>query len=131
MLLQHVKSGVEVDLAFMNKKIDYFNQLNGLSIYSVILNYSARIEQPRYIVAAFQTIDKSATVSAATEWSEPQNVNHSIFNGTYVGQLGPSRNSAMIDVDFVSVQINGENYQLMDYNNNFNENRNGRRYNEF
>jgi len=28
-LYQHNSSDAEVDLAFMNKKIDYFNQLNG------------------------------------------------------------------------------------------------------
>lgn len=130
-LYQHISSGVECDLAFMNKKIDYFNQLSGVNTYSVTLNYAAGIEKPRYIVAAFQTIDKSPLVSAAAEWGEPQNVNHSIFNGTYVGQLGPSRNSAMIDVNYVNVYINGDNYQLMDYNNNFNENRLGRWFNEF
>ena len=130
-LYQHISSGSEVDLAFMNKKIDYFNQLNGLNTFSVTLNYAAGIEKPRYIVAAFQTIDKSNLVSAGTEWSQPQNVNHSIFNGTYVGQLGPSRNNAMIDVNYVNVYINGDNYQLMDYNNNFNENRLGRWYHEY
>jgi hypothetical protein len=128
-LYQQISSGVECDLAFMNKKIDYFNQLNSLNSFSVTLNYAAGIEKPRYIIAAFQTIDKSASVG--TDWSELQNVNHSIFNGTYVGQLGPSRNSAMIDVNYVNVYINGDNYQLMDYNNNFNENRIGRWFNEF
>lgn len=131
MLYQHIKSGVEVDLAFMNKKIDIYDQLNGANRYSVTLNYAAGIEKPRYIIAAFQTIDKSATVSIDAEYSDPQNVNHSIFNGTYVGRLGPSRNIAMIDVNFVNVYINGTNYQLMDYNNNFNENRIGRWYNEY
>lgn len=130
-LYQQISSGVECDLAFMNKKIDYFNNLNNLNSFSLTLNYAAGIERPRYIIAAFQTVDKSALVSAGTEWSELQNVNHSIFNGTYVGQLGPSRNSAMIDVNYVNVYINGDNYQLMDYNNNFNENRIGRWFNEF
>ena len=37
MLSQHVKSGAEVDLTFMNNKTDYFNQLNGMSI----MHYSA------------------------------------------------------------------------------------------
>jgi len=63
-----------------------------------------------------------------TEWPERQNVNHSIFNVTYVVQLGPSLNNAMIDVNYVNICINGDNYQLMDYNNKFNENRLGRWY---
>jgi len=66
-LHQHISSGAEVDWAFMNKKIDYFNQLNGLSTFSVTLNYAAGIEKPRYFVAAFQTIDKSNLFSAGTE----------------------------------------------------------------
>ena len=37
----------------------------------------------------------------------------------------------MIDVNYVNVYINGDNYQLMDYNNNFNENRLGRWYHEY
>lgn len=115
MLYQQIKAGVEVDLAFMTKKIDYFNQLNGVNTYSVTLNYAAGTEKPRYIVAAFQTSIPRA---------DSQNVNHSIFNGT-------GRNISMIDVNFVNVYINGDNYQLMDYNNNFNENRLGRWYNEF
>jgi hypothetical protein len=127
-LYQHIKSGVEVDLAFMTKKIEYFNLLNGVNTFSVTLNYSAGTEKPRYIVAAFQTIDKSPLVAIGNDM---QNVNHSIFNGTHVGRLGPSRNLAMVDVNFVNVYINGDNYQLMDYNNNFNENRIGRWYNEF
>ena len=98
----------------MTKKIDYFNQLNGVNTYSVTLNYAAGTEKPRYIVAAFQTSIRT----------DLQNVNHSVFNGT-------GRNISMIDVNFVNVYINGDNYQLMDYNNNFNENRIGRWYNEF
>jgi len=47
----------------MNKKIDYFNQLNGLSTFSVTLNYAAGVEKPRYINAAYQTINKSNLVS--------------------------------------------------------------------
>jgi len=31
-LYQHISSGSEVELAFMNKRIDYFNQLNGLTL---------------------------------------------------------------------------------------------------
>ena len=115
MLYQQIKSGVEVDLAFMTKKIDYFNQLNGVNTYSVTLNYAAGTEKPRYIISAFQT---------SIPRTDSQNVNHSIFNGT-------GRNLSMIDVNFVNVYINGDNYQLMDYNNNFNENRMGRWYNEF
>jgi len=37
----------------------------------------------------------------------------------------------MIDVSYVNVYINGGNYQLMDYNNNFNENRLGRWYHKY
>jgi len=75
-LYQHVSSGAEVELAFMSKKIDYFNQLNGLSTFSFTLDYTAGIEKPPYSIAAFQTINKSNLVSSGTEWSEPQNVNH-------------------------------------------------------
>jgi len=37
----------------------------------------------------------------------------------------------MIDVIYINVYINGHNYQLIDYNNNFNENRPGRWYHEY
>ena len=99
-LSQQIKSGVAVDLAFMTKKIDYFNQLNGVNTYYVTLNCAAGTENPRYIVAPFQT-------SVRTDL---QNVNHCIFNGT-------GRNISIFDVNFVIVYIDGDNYQLMDYNN--------------
>lgn len=130
LLYKQISSGIEVDMVFMNKKIDYFNQLNGLSTYSVTLNYAAGIEKPRYIVAGFQSFDKTVA-NDATEWENNQNINSSIFNGTFVGQRGASRNLAMIDVNYVNVYINGDNYQLMDYNNNFNQNRLARWYNEY
>ena len=111
---QQIKSGVEVDLAFMTKKIDYFNQLNGVNTYSVELNYAAGTDKPRFIVAAVKT-------SVRTDL---QIVNHSIFNGT-------GRTLSMIDVNLVNVFINGDNYQLTHYNNSFNENRVGSWFNEF
>jgi len=37
----------------------------------------------------------------------------------------------MIDVNYVNIYVNGNNYQLMDYNNNFNENRLVRWYYEY
>jgi hypothetical protein len=130
LLYKQISAGIEVDMAFMNKKIDYFNQLNGLSTYSVTLNYAAGIEKPRYIVASFQTVDKRVAI-ASGEWQNTQNVNSSIFNGTFVGKAGASRNITMIDVNYVNVYINGDNYQLMDYNNSFNQNRLARWYNEY
>lgn len=127
LLYKQIASGVEVDLAFMNKKIDYFNQLNGLSTYSVTLNYAAGIEKPRYIVAAFQVVDKGVGAG----FDNAQNINYSVFNSAFVGQTAASRNITMIDVNYVNVYINGDNYQLMDYNNNFNQNRIARWYNEY
>jgi len=37
----------------------------------------------------------------------------------------------MIDVNYVNVYINGDNYLLMDYNNNFNDSRLGRWHPEY
>lgn len=122
MLYQTIKSKIEVDLAFMNKKIDIFNDLNDKTTYSATLNYSGGIEKPRYIVAAFQTVDKTKDGS-----NDLQNINHSIFNGTNLS----GSNFAMVDVRYVNVYINGDSYQLMDYNNNFNDNRFSRWYNEY
>jgi hypothetical protein len=127
LLYKQIASGVEVDMAFMNKKIDYFNQLNGLSTYSVTLNYAAGIEKPRYIVAAFQVVDKGVGAG----FDNSQNINYSVFNSVFVGPNGSSRNLTMIDVNYVNVYINGDNYQLMDYNNNFSSNRIARWYNEY
>jgi len=70
-------------------------------------------------------------VLVETEWSDPQDVNHSIFNGIYLGQVGPSPNNALIDVYYVNVYISGDKYQLMDYNKNCNENWLGRWYHEY
>ena len=122
MLYKQIGSGIEVDMVFIIKKIDYFNQLDGLSTYSVTLNYAAGIEKPRYIVAAFQTIDKGVS-NIPVEWQDYQNINFSIFDSTFVGQARSTRNITMIDVNYVNVYINGDNYQLMDYNNNFDQNR--------
>lgn len=137
MLYKQIGSGIEVDMAFMNKKIDFFNQMGGLSTYSVTLNYAAGIEKPRYIVAAFQSVDINATVSPAANYNTRQNVNYSIFNSMFTGEgngtagSGNPRNVSMIDVNYVNVYINGDNYQLMDYNNNSNQNRMARWYNEY
>jgi hypothetical protein len=85
--------------------------------------------KPRYIVAAFQTVDKGV-VNIHAEWQDPQNINASIFESSFVGQAGSSRNNTMTDVNYVDVHIIGDNYQLMDYNNNFDQNSLARWYNE-
>jgi len=88
-------------------------------------------------VAGFQTIDVGNSVSPGGIYNDTQNVNYSIFNSMFVGEgdgtagSGNPRNISMIDVNYVNVYINGDNYQLMDYNNNFNANRLARWYNEY
>ena len=120
-MLKQIEDGIEVDLAFMNKKVDYFS-LPNLNIFTAQINYSTGIEKPRYIVAGFQTID-----TAKPKASDTQSINYALFNGTNLD----GANNLMVDVNYVNVKINGTPYQLMDYNNNFNQNRIARWYNEY
>lgn len=118
-LLSEIDKGLTYDIAFMNKKMDYINFPVNSTKFTYQITYSTGIERPRYIIVAFQTIDRAAYGA-----NEKTCYNRAIFNGTNLD----GANSLMIDLRNVILKVNGKEYQLHDYDNSFNENRIARWY---
>ena len=118
-LLSEIDSGLTYDIAFMNKKMDYINFPINSTKFTYQITYSTGIERPRYIIAAFQTIDMASTGA-----NNKICYNRAIFNGTNLD----GANALMIDLRNVILKVNGKEYQLHDYDNSFNENRLARWY---
>ena len=126
-MYKQIKEKIPVPIGFMNKKCDIFNNLNGLSTYTAQITYSGGIEKPRYLVAAFQTLDLLSGASP-NALNDPQNINYSIFNGTNLN----GNSYAMIDVSYIKVQIGSNIVNVLDLTpNNFSLNQIARWYNEF
>lgn len=124
LLLTQIKEKINVDMAFMNKKMDHADLTPSqiTSTFSYQINYSAGVEKPRYIIAGFQSVD-----TANPYYADQTNINYAIFNGVNLN----GQNTWMVDVNYVNLKINGTQYQLMDYQNNFNNNAIARWYNEY
>ena len=99
----------------MNKKIKQFSVTPGMTTFPVQLTFSSGIETPRYIICAFQSIPITLT---------KQKINNLIFNI-------PSNQYKVINVNNVNLYINGNIYQLNDYQNDFTTNKVARWYNEY
>lgn len=121
-LRETLRNRTTVDMAFMNKTINTFNELNSKNFFTANLQFPGGVQKPRYIIAAFQSFTKTSPPDPSQ-----QTINHSIFNGTNLGYV----NTNMIDVSMVNLKINGTLIQTTESGNNFNQNRVGRWYNEF
>ena len=120
-LLTMIASNIEVPLAFMTKKIEVVTLVPGNTVQSIQLTYSGGVEKPRYIVVGFQAYNIH---DPAFLYPSEQDFNHAIFNDV-------TNLDGMIDVNQVSLYINGESYSINNYFNSFSDNRGARWYNEF
>jgi hypothetical protein len=123
MYMQQIANNVLIPFGFMNKTVNQYNIINGLNNFSESISYNGDTEKPRYLVFAFQVVDRTI---AGHE--EKKNINYALFNNC----LPNTRIDAMVDVRSIEISINSKTYIFpKDADNNMDQNRIARWYNEY
>lgn len=123
MYMQQIANNVLIPFGFMNKTVNQYNIINGLNNFSESISYNGDTEKPRYLVFAFQAVDRTITGH-----EDRKNINSALFNNC----LPNTRRDAMVDVRSIEISINSKTYIFpKDADNNMDQNRIARWYNEY
>jgi len=128
-LAQVATKDANYDLGFMARRLDKFEKQNGKNEIIVDLRYEKGIGKPRYLICAFQSIDKKNPDGAAdnASFNIKENINYAIYNSTNLS----GRNSTMIEVNKITATGPGLKIELFDIPVNANQNHMARWYSEY